>query len=270
MTRFALVVLAALFAVPAALAGYPSTFAMQGGVGVVSRDGETHFAAMRFGADTRIVASGSKTLERTIAGSFGIPTLRDNLPGLSMFRSGTKFMLQSLAGDPRVVKTTSFRTVRTADLKVLDTIRLKGVWSFDALSPNGRWLYLTQHRSIDNLMEYVVRAYDLRAGRLVPGRIADRTQTGWVMHGWPAARTESRDGRFVYTLYGNPNGFPFVHALDTMKRQAHCIGIAWQGGDQGPLMQFSLRVEGGKLLVENETGGVYRSIDRTTYAVRAP
>lgn len=270
MTRFALVVLAALFAVPAALAGYPSTFAMQGGLGVLSKDGETHFTALRFGADTRLVATGAKSIETTIRGSFGIPMLRDDRPALGMFRSGTKFLLQSVAGDPRVVKETSFRTVRTADLKVLDSIRLKGIWSFDAVSPNGRWLYLTQHKSIDNLMEYVVRAYDLKANRLVPGRIADRTQKGWVMHGWPAARTESKDGRFVYTLYGNPNGFPFVHALDTMKRQAHCIGIAWQGSDQGALMQFSLQVRGGKLLVENETGGVYRTIDRTTYAVRAP
>jgi hypothetical protein len=187
-----------------------------------------------------------------------------------MFRSGTKFMLQSIAGDPRVVKETSFRTVRTSDLKALGTIRLKGIWSFDAISPNGRWLYLTQHMSINNLMQYVVRAYDLKANKLVRGRIADKAQKGWVMHGWPAARTESKDGRFVYTLYGNPNGFPFVHALDTMKRQAHCIGIAWQGGDQGALMQFSLQVSGGQLLVKNETGGVYRSIDRATYSVRAP
>jgi len=270
MSRFILVALAALVVVPAALGGYPSTFAMQGGTGVLSKDGETHFAALRFGADTRLVATGAKSIETTIPGSFGIPMLRDDRPALGMFRSGTKFLLQSVAGDPRVVKTTSFRTVSTSDLKVLDTIRLKGIWSFDAVSPNGRWLYLTQHKSIDNLMEYVVRAYDLKANKLVPGRIADKTQKGWVMHGWPAARTESADGRFVYTLYGNPSGFPFVHALDTMKRQAHCIGIAWQGSDQGALMQFSLQVKGGKLLVKNETGGVYRSIDRTTYSVRAP
>ena len=64
MTRFALVVLAALFAVPAALA---------------------------------------KSIETTIRGSFGIPMLRDDRPALGMFRSGTTFLLQSVAGDPRVV-----------------------------------------------------------------------------------------------------------------------------------------------------------------------
>jgi hypothetical protein len=270
MSRFVvLAVLAALVAVPAAAAGYPSTFAMQGGPGLLSKDGETRYTVLGAGTSTQLVASGASQLKATIGGRFGIPTMRDDQPGLSMFHDGSRFMLQSVAGDPRYVTATSFRTVRTSDLRVLDSIRLKGIWAFDAVAPNGRWLYLTQHLTVNNLMQYVVRAYDLKAHKLVPGRIADKTQKGWLMHGWPAARTESEDGRWVYTLYGNPTGFPFIHALDTMKRQAHCIGIAWQG-EQGPLMQYTLQVSGGNLLVKDPGGSVYRTIDRATYAVRAP
>ena len=51
----------------------------------------------------------------------------------------------------------------------------------------------------------------------MPGRIADKTQKGWVMQGWPTARATTADGRWVYTLYSNPGGYPFVHALDTVR-----------------------------------------------------
>src|SRR5215208_4376861 len=179
MTRLVLVLLVALSAVPAALAGYPSTFAMQNGLGVLSKDGETRFVATASGTNTQLVATGGNSLSATISGRFGIPTLRDDRPGLGMFRSGARFVLQSIAGDPRLVKATSFRVVRTSDLGVASTIKLKGIYAFDALSPNGRWMYVTQHVSLNNLMEYVVRAYDLKAHKLLPGRIADRTQKSW-------------------------------------------------------------------------------------------
>ena len=61
----------------------------------------------------------------------------------------------------------------------------------------------------------------LRANRLLPGRIADRTQRSWVMQGSAVTRTTSEDGRWVYTLYTNPGGYPFVHALDTVRGVAH-------------------------------------------------
>src|SRR5205085_2238306 len=78
-------------------------------------------------------------------------------------------------------------------------------------------LYLIQHVSATNLDRYLVREYDLFADRLLPGAIADRTQRGWVMQGAPLARATSANGRFVYTLYQNPGGYPFVHALDTAR-----------------------------------------------------
>jgi hypothetical protein len=61
-----------------------------------------------------------------------------------------------------------------------------------------------------------------------------------------------------------------VHALDTVRGVAHCIGVAWQGTDQGPLMQFRLGINGRRLVVRNETGGRYRIIDRRTYRVMTP
>jgi MYXO-CTERM domain-containing protein len=35
----------------------------------------------------------------------------------------------------------------------------------------------------------------------------------------------SADGRWAYTLYANPEGEPFIHALDTERRTAACIDL---------------------------------------------
>jgi hypothetical protein len=70
----------------------------------------------------------------------------------------------------------------------------------------------------------------------------------------------------VYTLYTNPGGFPFVHALDTVNGVAHCVGFAWRGG-QDALMSYRLAVRGRRLLVLRPSGTAYRAIDRTTWAV---
>jgi hypothetical protein len=257
-----LVALAALACTGAALAAYPGTYGQQGGNGVLSLDGRTRFLATPDGGRTTLEAlRGGRTRSRTIAGVLGIPTMILNGTALGMFHDGSAFVLQSLANRSH----TSFALVRTSDLRVRQRIALRGSYAFDAVSPNGRRLYLIEHRSED-FQHYVVRAYDLRAHRLLPGRIADKTQASWVMQGWPATRVETSSGRWVYTLYSNPGGFPFVHALDTVRGVAHCVGIAWKGS-QDPLMRYRLAVRGGRLLVLRPGGSTYRSIDRETWAV---
>lgn len=248
-----LLALVALAFAGTASAAYPGTYGLQGGppLGKIrvtqGSQGET------------AISLGSRVA--TIRGSYGIPTMITTDTPLGLFRDGSRFVLQSTG----ITKHTSFVVVRTSDLHVAQTIALEGSWAFDALSPNGRMLYLIHHTSAD-LQHYVVRAFDLAAGRLVPGRIADRTQRSWVMKGWPAARIVSGTGRWVYTLYSNPGGFPFIHALDTVKAVAHCVGFAWTGGQNG-LLQYRLAIRGDRLLVLRPGGGVYRSIDRTTWAV---
>jgi len=265
MTRlriFTLVSLAALACTGAALGAYPGTYGLQGGNSLLSLDGKTRFYATDGGSRTTLEAvRGGRTRSRTIVGSLGIPTMILRNETLGMFHDGSTFVLQSLANRAR----TGFALVRTSDLRVRQRIALRGSYAFDAVSPNGRMLYLIEHRSED-FQHYIVRAYDLQAHRLLPGRIADKTQASWVMQGWPAARVETASGRWVYTLYSNPGGFPFVHALDTVRGVAHCVGIAWQGS-QDPLGHYRLRVAGGRLLVLRPGGSVYRSIDRETWAV---
>ena len=259
-----LIAVAGLVLAPAALAAYPGTYAQQGTDGVQAVDGSARYVASKFGADTRLQAidrDGAIMHTATVTGAFGIPTLIPVGTGLGMFRDGTTFVLQSLSNET----STGFALVSTSDLTLKQSITLPGSFAFDALSPDGSRLYLIQHKSSD-FQHYIVRAYDLAANKLLPGRIADKAQKSWVMKGYPASRVESPDGRWVYTLYSNPGGFPFVHALDTVKGIAHCVGFSWQG-DQGPLLSYRLGLHGNRLLVLRGDRSVYRAIDRTTWAV---
>jgi hypothetical protein len=249
--------LAVLAVTGVAYGAYPGTYGLQDGPAL--RWGSLQIRVSNAAGDTAVILP-SRTV--TLAGSYGIPTMITTNTPLGMSRDGSRFVLQSTG----IQKDTSFVVVRTSDLQVAQTISLGGSYAFDALSPDGRTLYLIEHRSSD-FQHYVVRAYDLDARQLVPGRIADKTQASWVMQGWPAARVVTPNGRWVYTLYSNPGGFPFVHALDTVNRVAHCVGFAWQG-DQNQLLRYHLVLAGNRLLLRRPDGTLYRAIDRATWAVR--
>jgi hypothetical protein len=247
--RASLVAAAALALASAAYGAYPGTYAQQGALASI--------LVTNSGGDTA-VTRGAQTV--ALQGAYGIPTMIAAGMQLGLSHDRSQLVLQSMNQ-----KHTSFVVLRTRDLRVLQTISLKGSFAFDALSPNARTLYLIEHRSAD-LQHYVVRAYDLAEHALRPGRIADKAQKSWVMQGWPTSRVATFDGRWVYTLYTNPGGFPFVHALDTVRGVAHCVGMAWEGS-QNPLYHYRLGINGSRLLVMRGDGSVYRTINRTTWAV---
>ena len=269
-----LIVLGALGAVPVASAAYPAPYAAQGGKGVLSNDGSLRFVAIGAGESTLVRASkasdGSTAMSQTIPGSFGVPMITQVGPAGGMFRDGSTFVLQSIG----LNTSTQFVLLRTQDLSTRDQISLKGTFGFDALSPDGSKLYLIQHSSTQDIQHYVVRAYDLNAHKLLPGRIADRTQKSWVMQGWAVSRATSANGRWVYTLYANPGGYPFIHALDTVKGVAHCVGLPWPSYDssQNSVFNFSLALDlqGKTLTVKRQGGSSYRLVNTANWHVSKP
>jgi hypothetical protein len=267
-----LTVLGALAVVSVASAAYPSPFALQGGPGVLSNDGSLRYVAI--GAGEATVVRASKTIggsvvmtSQSIPGSYGVPMLTSSGPGGGMFRDDSTFVLQSTG----VFATTQFVVVSTADLAVRDQIVLKGTFMFDALSPDGSKLYLIQHKSKDDIQHYIVRAYDLSAHQLLPGRIADKAQKSWVMQGWTIDRASTADGRWAYTLYANPGGFPFIHALDTVNGVAHCVGIPWpQADNQARVFNFKLSLRGKMLVIKEGSGSTYRLVNTRNWHVSKP
>ena len=274
--RLGLVVslLAALAAAPAAHADGLVPSATQLGPGVVRPDGSIRYVALPAGEDTTLAAIGTVdgTVRRTLlqAGQWGIPQVTyGGAGGGGLSRDGRTLVLESMArGGP----TTSFLIVDARRLGVRGEFALNGSFAYDALSPDGRMLYLIRYASANDYTRYVVRAYDTLRHRLLPGRIADRTQKTWVMQGWPVTRTASADGRWVYTLYQNPGGYPFVHALDTVRGVAHCIGLPWTGNDQSALfgVALDLRDGGRTLALRWRSGRPWLSVATADWRVAYP
>jgi hypothetical protein len=267
-----LVVLVALALVPIASAAFPGPYGLQDGKGVLSNDGTLRFIATKSAGDTLVKAistkDGSVMASRTFAGQLGIPTLQYGKVGEGVSRDGKSFVLET-AG---LADTSQFLLVSTSDLSTLDSFTLKGTYAFDALSPNGSMMYLIQHKTTQDVEHYIVRGYDLQTHTLLPQRIADKAQESWVMQGWAVTRATSPTGRWVYTLYANPGGYPFVHALDTVNSVAHCVGLPWPAtnGQQGAVFNFTLALKGHMLSVKWQGGSVYRTINTTNWKVAKP
>jgi hypothetical protein len=263
--------LAVLLFPSAALAAGPS-YVAQGGLGVLARDGKHRFVAVSIGGATaieRVAVHGGTVLDRgVIRGDFGIPQptmYRTHLEGLT--RDGRSLVVGSVAfGRP-----TTFAVLDTRTLRVQQRFALDGSFAYDALSPDGKTLYLTQYVDRNTASRYVVRAYDLARGRLRPGRIADKTQKSWVMQGFATMRTTSADGRWVYTLFTRPGGYPFVHALDTVRGVAHCIGLPWTG-DQAVLMHMGLKLTNGERRLELRFANAktWIAIDTASWKITRP
>jgi hypothetical protein len=257
---------AALAAAPGALAdGYASP-AAQLGDGVISPDGATRYVAAPAFDNTSLLAIDTKTgtvmNEAQILGSYGLPVLAFGPTGFTgLSHDGRTLVL----GDTRWRAESHFLVYDARTFRMKDGFVVKGTFSFDALSPDGKTVYLIQHGSARDLNRYVVRAYDLEHRQLLPGRIADRTQKSWVMQGTAVTRTTSADGRWVYTLYSNPGGYPFIHALDTVGRSAHCIGLPWTGADQSALWNLALAVHGNRLDVHWRSGKPWYRVDTATW-----
>jgi hypothetical protein len=181
-----------------------------------------------------VSSSGGVVLAwRHLAGSYGVPivTYRSETAGLS--HDLTTLVLEQGRGSRILRRTTRFVLLDTRRMRRRGTISLSGDFSFDALSPDLRTLYLIEHLSATALTSYSVRAYDIAAGRLLPDPIVDPREDPREMRGLPMRRTATRDGRWVFTLYQRTSASPFVHALDTLGRRAVCLDLprSWSRSD---------------------------------------
>jgi hypothetical protein len=216
-----------------------------------------------------------RVVTRTVLpGAFGVPlvTLSGGEHG-GLSPDGRTLVLGNNVRPDGTLRTRSqFAVVSTPKLALARTISLRGDYSFDALSPRGTWLYLIHHMATASGTRYQVRAYDLRAGKLLPGVIADKRQADWLMAGYPVSRATSTGGRWVYTLYQQPDNYPFVHALDTVNRTAVCIGLPWQwaGDAQGRAIGTAkLSLAGHTLTIAGGIGSQQGfTLDTSTFKVK--
>jgi hypothetical protein len=265
---FLSVLLAAVAVSSAAEAGKLPVLTVDTAAGLTSPNGAARYATLQEAGGTVVLRvarnSGLVFASGFIGGDFTIPVVAYDGSAGGLSRDGSTLVLvRPRAAVPRV--NTPFAILDARTLRVRSVTTLRGDFSFDAISPDGSTLFFIEYLSPDDETEYAVRAYDTQAGKLLAEPIVDKTEPDEDMGGNPLSRAASADGRWAYTLYDGAGSAPFVHALDTVGREAHCIDLdALAGRDDLP--DLRLRRGSGSLAVVSAKERVV-VIDTATFQV---
>jgi hypothetical protein len=265
--------LAAIAAVPATARadGLPVGTADASFRGVTVPGAAVRYATLPAGTNTvvaRIRRDGGKVvLSSLLSGVFTVPAVAlDGTAGGLSADGRTLVLIRPRPGFPQ--RRTHLRVLGTGTLKLRREVTLRGDFSYDAISPDGKRLYLIQYTSRFDPTHYRVRAYDIKAGRLEPGAIIDPREPDEKMRGYPLTRAASPDGRWAYTLYDGAGEHPFIHALDTASGTAACIDLdALTGRPDLGALRLSV---GGETVTLQSPDGPVLVVDRTSFAVREP
>lgn len=271
MKRFALL-LFLLVAAPAtgAAAGGPSPGVLTGGDGVLGPQAQVRYVAVgdvnRTMVEAVLAHSGRVVGSTSLQGSFGVPIVTADGATGGVSTDGQTLVLGSSPGSVTSFAIFDTHLSRAVRLQLRDLITLQGSYAYDAIAPDGSMLYVIQYVPGGTAARYRVRAYDLRAGRLLPGAIADKRLWGPYMRGTPFSRATTADGGWVYTLYGKPDGTAFVHALDTLHRSAVCVNLPWRRA-QNALGLVRLSLAGRQLVLAQPGLGRLALVDTRSFNV---
>jgi hypothetical protein len=271
-------------------AGWTVVEAASGG-GYVGPDFRIPFGAPRPGWSRVVSASihGDETVVRddivepgfggpqiALDGRWALPTLGDAPVPLGVSADGSTIVLaeadpapdaattrlavveHTLAGKPS--------TVGDADLRLVRVLELRGRFAYDALSPDGRILYVVEHLDEAAGGHYQVRAIDLPAGTMRPDVIVDKANPDEWMAGYPIVQVRRTDG-VVMTLYDGPE-HPFVHALQSAEGWALCIDLPVTAGAERSGWGLALAPDGRTVSVANGDAGLVVELDPSEYAIR--
>lgn len=258
---------AVVWSATAASGAGPSPGVLQGGSGLKS--GEVRYVALADGVATLVqkTDSDARVVRRaTVKGRWGLPLVAYDNTVEGLVQGGRTLLLahQIYAADGNLRSPTSFKLLDAQTLKVTRTITIPGTFSFDAASPDGRYVYLIEYFSAEDPTLYRVRAYDLRRHKLLAKIVADRRSWATGMQGMPISRVWK--GGWAYTLYGG-NARPFIHALDARGLEAVCVNLPWKSSPQR-IFDYRLRPDGdGHLVVRGPHGRALAVIDMQTLKV---
>jgi hypothetical protein len=211
-----------LLAPSSAHAGGGPVAPVLGGTGVSTPGGTENLVAVAAGRDTVVErvrqSDGAVVRARLVDGRFGIPGAAYDGSTTGLSADGSTLVLAERGTHTR----TRLVVLDARSLGVRKRIALPEFVSVDAISPDGRTLYVLRYPKVRGLV-YDVMALDLRTGAFRGGPIMDPREPDEQMGGFPLRRVMSPDGRWAYTLYSGEENF--VHALDTVAGEARCIDL---------------------------------------------
>lgn len=250
--------------------GLPVLGIDDGSSGVTVPTSPYRYVTLATKADTivaRVQRRGGRIVgSRPLPGHYTVPAVAYDGAAGGLSADGRELVLI----EPRVSfprRETTFAVLSARGLVLQRLVRLRGDFSFDAVSPSGGRLYLIQYTSPTDPTRYAVRAFDVRAGRLLREPIVDPRDRE-QMHGQPVSRATSPDGRWAYTLYDGGGKAPFLHALNTARGTARCIDLDALAGNRY-LWRLRLAVTGGSVVIRDGDEPEL-AVDRASFAVTIP
>ncbi|MDQ6606461.1 MAG: hypothetical protein M3Z06_07945 [Actinomycetota bacterium] len=243
------------------------------GRGISAPGSSVSYVAVGAGGDTvvrRARRGGGKIGGSTrLPGRFGVAGAANDGSTTGLSADGRTLVLAGIIST-YPPKRTRLVVLDTGRLIADARIGLTGYYTVDAISPRGRWLYLIHYMSPNrNPTRYEVRAYDVVGRHLMRQPVIDPRDRGEAMLGLAVTRTMSADGRWAYTLYDRPGSTPFIHALDTERRQAVCVDLPAIAESDVFNARLALADGGGTLRVER-SGVPVASVNTRTYTVDSP
>jgi len=212
--------------------------------GIVSANGKRYFASVnRMKAVRAYDARTGRTLftwSHPRTGAF-VAGVSANGQKLAVARGGGRY--------------TRFALLDVAQRRVYDTFRLQGWYDVDALSNDGRRLFLIQYLRTGG---YLIRLFDLDRRVLTARRL---TEKGEPMDGTAWDAVAAPDGHRLLTLYLRGDGRPEVHTLDLVRGTAVCIDLPT--GNATLVQQYTLALsrDGNTLYAANPALGVVATVD---------
>jgi hypothetical protein len=243
--------------------------------GVVSRDWRTLVSLTADGSATRVQVTvpegGDVPVRIPVAGAWRLPTIGVAHRASGLSADGGMLALEEAVdiGPATALSRTRFAIVATAGSRAPRIITLTGSFTYDAISPDGQWLYVIEHLPGADATHYQVRRLEVATGKLQEGTIVDKRNIGEDMNGY-AVTQEAGKGGWVYTLYRGKDG-AFVHALDTADGTAFCIDLPGTSGeDAASSATWSLVADtsGDRLYAADPTLRTVDAIDLTDFSVR--
>ena len=141
--------------------------------------------------DNLVVQPGFGGPSTTVDGAWRLPTIGPDPIPVGVSANGQTIVLVE-DGAPATAGTTRFAILDKGVGDPARVVELKGRFDYDALSPDGKTLYVVEHLDADAGGSYQVRAVDVASGRLQDGVIADKRNIGEADGRLPAGPAPAR------------------------------------------------------------------------------
>ena len=217
--------------------------------------------------DNLVVQPGFGGPSTAVDGAWRLPTIGPDPIPVGVSANGKTVVLVE-DGAPASSGTTRFAILDKGVGDPARVIALKGHFDYDALSPDGKTLYVVEHLDADTGGAYQVRAVDVATGRLQDEVVADKRNIDEQMAGYPLAQLRRDDGS-VFTLYRGLE-HPFIHALNTTEGWALCIDLPPTRADDAAAANdwgLAQSADGGTVYAANATLGLVLEVDPVDYAI---